>query len=127
MKSIAKIICCSVALAWMYSATAEEEAAADQASTGETQVTQASPGAAADPAAGAGPAAAAPDDVVVPTPPAPRVTVMPYQDKVDRARVEQRLQDKATRTQKRSAEAEKDAAERAIQSQQGNPAQTTGQ
>jgi hypothetical protein len=93
MKSIAKIICCGVALAWMVSATAAEEAAG----------------------------AAAPDDVVVPTPPAPRIAVKPYHDKVDRAKVERRLDDKSARTRKRAAEAEKDAAERAAR-QQANPA-----
>jgi hypothetical protein len=128
MKSIAKIICCSVVLAWMCGATAEEEeAAAGQVSTGESQVVETPPGATADPNAGAAgaasaPAAAAPDDVVVPTPPAPRITVMPHEDKVDQTRVEQRLQDKATRTKKRTAEAEKDAAERAGKQSQGQTA-----
>jgi hypothetical protein len=94
MKSIAKIICCGVALAWMVSAAAAEEAAG----------------------------AAVPDDVVVPTPPAPRITVKPYHDKVDRAKVERRLDDKSARTRKRAAAAEKDAAERAARQQQANPA-----
>lgn len=95
MKSIAKIICCGVALAWMVSATAAQEAAG----------------------------ATAPDDVVVPTPPAPRIAVTPYHDKVDRAKVEKRLDDKSARTRKRAAEAEKDAAERArAQPAQANPA-----
>ena len=124
MKSIAKIICCTIALAWMYSATAEEEAV-DQTSTGEGQVAEGSPTVAADvPAADAGaaaPAAAAADDAVVPTPPAPRITVTPYRDKVDRAKVEKRLEDRSTRTKKRSAEAEKDVAERAAKQQQSQP------
>ncbi len=112
MKSIAKIICCGVALAWICSATAEEETAGQAADT------------ALAAAGGAAPAATPPDDVVVPTPPAPRIAVKPYHDKVDRAKVEKRLEDHATRTRKRSAEAEKDAAERAARAQpaQANPA-----
>lgn len=125
MKSIAKLICCGVALAWMYSAIAEEDAAG-QAATADGQVTDAAAAAAgtasAPPAGGStAPAAAATDDVVVPTPPAPRIAVKPYHDKVDRAKVEKRLDDQATRTRKRSAEAEKDVAERAARTQQGQP------
>ncbi len=117
MKSIAKIICCGVALAWMYSATAEEEAA-DTTSAAEGQVTEttsaaAGAGSALPVGGGAAPAAAAADDVVVPTPPAPRIAVKPYHDKVNRANVEKRIEDNAVRTRKRSAEAEKDVAERA--------------
>lgn len=172
MKSIAKIVCCGVALAWMYSATAEEEAVGQ---TAEDEVTDSTSAAAPEngsamptrgssrvltpmtgrgtssasaggttnatsnasdgdeaPAAGgeatnsvltapaevATPSTAAPDDVVVPTPPAPRIAVKPYHDKVDRANVEKRLDDKSARTKKRSAEAEKDVAERA-KAQQG--------
>lgn len=108
MKSIAKIICCGLALAWMVSATAAEEAADQVAGT----------------SAATNGGAVAPDDVVVPTPPAPRVAVKPYHDKVDRAHVEKRLDDKSARTKKRVAEAEKDAAERAARAQpaQANPA-----
>jgi hypothetical protein len=107
MKAIAKIVCCGMVLAWVHSAVAEEDAV--------------------DPAAGAGGAAsatvaAAPDDAVVPTPPAPRVAVTPHKDKVDRARVEKRLTDKSDRTKKRSADAEKDAAERAARQGTANPA-----
>ncbi len=123
MKSIAKIICCTIALAWMYSATAEEEAV-DQTSTGERQVAEGSPAVAADVSAadaGAAAPAAAPDDAVVPTPPAPRITVTPYLDKVDRTKVEKRLEDRSTRTKKRTAEAEKDVAERAAKQQQSQP------
>ncbi len=106
MKAIAKIICCGVALAWIHSAAAEEDAV-DPAAAGAASAT----------------VAAAPDDAVVPTPPAPRVAVTPHKDKVDRARVEKRLTDKSDRTKKRSADAEKDAQERAAR-QQGtaNPA-----
>lgn len=58
-------------------------------------------------------------DVTVPTPPATRVVVKPYHDKVDRAKVEKRIQDNADRTKKRSAEAKKDVTERAAKKQQG--------
>ena len=122
MKSIAKIICCGVALAWMYSATAREEAA-DTTSDAEGQVTETTSAAGAGSAlpvgGGAAPTAAAADDVVVPTPPAPRIAVKPYHDKVNRANVEKRIEDTAVRTRKRSADAEKDVAERAAKKQQG--------
>ncbi len=158
MRTITRVICCGVALAWMYSATAEEEAV-EQASTAEGEVADVAPsaeggtgpsaptggnsrvlaqaaaaaatggtsaGTAADPAAvpadAAMPAAAPADDAVVPTPPAPRVTVAPYHDKVDRTAVEKRIEDHATRTRQRSAEAEKDVAERARQQGQANSA-----
>ncbi len=119
MKAIAKIICCGVVLAWIHGAAAEEEGV-DQTSAGGGSITE-TPLAAA--AGGATSAAAAPDDAVVPTPPAPRITVAPYHDKVDRAKVEKRMDDRSKRTKQRSAEAEKDAAERAAR-QQGtaNPA-----
>ncbi len=80
MKTIAKYICCGIALAWFHGAIAYEE------TTGQ--------------------------DNAVPTPPAPRIAVKPYHDKVSRTKVEKRIEDKAVRTRKRVAEAEKDAAER---------------
>ncbi len=105
MKSIAKIICCGVALAWMHGATAKEDAAA--------------PGTAGTISSAAAPA----DDRVVPTPPAPRIAVKPYHDKVDRAKVEKRIEDNAKLTRKRSTDSEKDAAERAkVRQRQANPA-----
>ncbi len=124
MKAIAKIICCGMVLAWIHSAAADEDAVDQTSAGGQDTTPLAAP---ADPAAGAGGAAsatvsAAPDDAVVPTPPAPRVTVMPHKDKVDRARVEKRLTDKSDRTRKRSADAEKDAAERAARQGTANPA-----
>jgi len=111
MKSIVKIILCGIAIAWMYSATAEEEGAG-----------QISAGAGADanvPAADANVAApAAAEDVTVPTPPAPRIAVAPHRENVDRTQVEKRLEDRSARTKKRTAEAEKDVAERAGKAQQ---------
>lgn len=103
MKAIAKIICGGVALAWMCSAVAEEPAA------GVTGVSPALAAADADVPA----TAAAEQDIAVPTPPAPRIAVKPYRDKVNRAKVEKRIEDRAARTKKRTAEAERDAAERA--------------
>jgi hypothetical protein len=153
MKTIAKIICCGVALVWMCSATAREEAAdATSEAEGEvTETTSAAGGGASLPTAGssivlspiagtgmaiasaggdtaamqaaaadvAGSTSAAVEDVTVPTPPATRVVVKPYHDKVDRAKVEKRIEDNAVRTRKRSADAEKDVAERAAKKQQG--------
>ncbi len=120
MKAIAKIICCGMVLAWIHSAAAEEDAVDQTSAGGQDAAPLAAP---ADPAAAASATvAAAPDDAVVPTPPAPRVTVMPHKDKVDRARVEKRLTDKSDRTKKRSADAEKDAAERAARQGTATPA-----
>lgn len=66
------------------------------------------------------PAAPVTEDVkVVPTPPAPRVTVKPYRDKIDRTKVEKRIENNAAITRKRTATAEKDVAERAAKQQQG--------
>ena len=153
MKSIAKIICCGVALAWMCSATAREDAV-DTTSDTDGDVTEATSatetgsalptggsssvltqvaagGAAPAPtgatgststaaAGGGAPAPAAVEDApAVPTPPAPRVVVKPYHDKVDRTKVEKRIETNAAQTKKRSADAEKDAAERAAKAQQG--------
>ncbi len=187
MKSISKIVCCGVAVAWMYSATANEDAAASTSAVesevitldseaaetpqvadaaasaqaagggGRVLIPKAVGSAGSAPAAAAGATAPAPadtgaiapaptvaggasdamttaasgvaapaeaDDVVVPTPPAPKIAVKPYHDKVDRASVEKRIEDNATRTKKRSADAEKDAAERKAQQGQANPVQS---
>lgn len=119
MKTISRIICCAVALVWMFSATAAEDAV-DQGATGEDQATEVPAGdpsgnaAAASAAASSGASAAdaVADAAQVPTPPAPRIPVAPYKDKVDRAAVEKRLSDRAARNEKRTAQAAKDAAER---------------
>jgi hypothetical protein len=175
MKSIAKIICCGVALTWMCGASARGEdadtnqaaevevtevapaadavevsalptggssslltqtaagssqaAASTQAAAGSTQIATgstapASAGATsnATPPADAlvAPAAPVTEDVkVVPTPPAPRVAVKPYRDKINRTKVEKRIENNAAITRKRTATAEKDVAERAAKQQQG--------
>ncbi len=105
MKLFAKIMCCcGVALAWGHGATAGEDAAALGTASAMSS-------------------AAAPDDTVVPTPPAPRIAVKPYHDRVDRAKVVKRIEDNAKLTRKRSADSEKDAAERAkVRQGQGNAA-----
>lgn len=125
MKSIAKIICCGVALAWMCSAMAEDDTAG-QAATTEGQVTETTAaaaggtGSAAPAGGGAAPAAVAGEDAkAVPTPPAPRIAVKPYHDKINRANVEKRIENNAAITKKRSAVVEKDAADRAAKAQQG--------
>jgi hypothetical protein len=143
MKSIAKIICCGVALAWMCSAMAEDDVANPAPAAGEeveasaavaegtvsalptggnsSFLTQsATAGAAPVLADAAAPAPAAAEDAkVVPTPPAPRIAVKPYHDKINRANVEKRIENNAAITQKRSAVVEKDAADRAAKAQQG--------
>jgi hypothetical protein len=134
MRTMTKLVCCGVTALWMTGAAAEDEggngqaaaeetmaAAGGNAATGNSQLLAQSPAGggatAAAPAANAAPAAtdapAVKDAEAVPTPPAPRIAVRPYHDKVDRAKVEKRLEDKAVRTRKRTADAEKDAAERA--------------
>ncbi len=118
MKMIVKMILCGAALVWLQSAGAEEESV-DTAPV----VDAAQPVVVADPAAtqdAAGATSTAPADVdnAVPTPPAPRVAVQPYHDKVDRTHVEKRLEDKGTRTKQREAVVEKDAAEKASRAQQ---------
>ncbi len=121
MKLFAKIICCGVAFAWMHGASAEEDSPGSPADAQVAGVTSGAAGDGATTTAGgvAAPDGAPPDDVVVPTPPAPRIAVKPYHDKVDRAKVEKRLTDISDRTKKRKAEAEKDAAERAATGQAG--------
>ncbi len=104
MKFTAKIICCGVALVWMHSAAAEEAA---QASLAQTPAVTAA----------ADPSAATSDDLVAPTPPAPRITVAPRRETVDKAKIEKRMDERSARTSKRTAEAEKDVAERATQQQ----------
>ncbi len=147
MKSIAKFVCCGVALAWMCSAAAEDDVANPAEVTETTAaaaggavpasptggsgsvLTQVAAGAAAPASTGgtanavqadAGAAAPAAEDAkVVPTPPAPRIAVKPYHDKINRANVEKRIENNAAITQKRSAVVEKDAADRAAKAQQG--------
>lgn len=119
---IVKIVLCGAALVWLQSAGADEESV-DTAPA----VDAAQPVVVADPSAtqgAAGTAGTAPADVdnAVPTPPAPRVAVQPYHDKVDRANVEKRLEDKGKRTKQREAVVEKDAAEKAAKAQQNQPA-----
>jgi hypothetical protein len=140
MKSMTKIICCGVALAWMGSAVARGDvanvnqaaevelsainSAADGVEVSTLQTSGAAPVLAdattAIPADAAVPVPVAAEDAkAVPTPPAPRITVKPYHDKINRANVEKRIENNAAITQKRSAVVEKDAADRAAKAQQG--------
>jgi hypothetical protein len=112
MKTISKIACCAVALAWMFSANADEDTF-DQGS-GPDQATEAAPAAANGTAA-----VVVADAPEVPTPPAPRITVAPYHDKVNRASLEKRMHDRALRNEKRAADAEKDVADRESRRLQG--------
>jgi hypothetical protein len=113
MKLQAKIICGGIALAWLQVATAGDVAVSDQAGT----IVLESVSAPADAAQVQLQAASAPAGTQDGGAQA-RVPVKPYYDKVDRARIEKRISDRAARTKKRSVEAEKDAATRAAKTQQ---------
>ena len=115
MKTIVKIVLCGAALAWLQGASADEDAA-DTAPADATQAVTTP--AVTQSALGASNAPPADVDNAVPTPPAPRIAVQPYHDKVDRAKVEKRLEDKGKQTKQRAATVEKDAAERAAKAQQ---------
>ena len=119
MKTIAKMVLCGVALAWLQSASADEDTTDTAPAVDATQVVAAP--AVTQSALDASTTAPADVDNAVPTPPAPRIAVQPYRDKVDRANVEKRLQDKGNRTKQREAVVEKDAAERAAKAQQNQP------
>lgn len=104
MKPIAKIICSIAILSWMSGAAAAGVTVQENANA---VILQAAP----DPAM---PASAVPA--------VRRAPVKVYYDKVDRTRAEQRLESNALRARKRSAEARKDASERAARAQQAPPA-----
>ena len=105
MKPIVKIICCGVALAWMQGATAGEITVAEPTDAIVIELVAAPP----DVAAAASAPVAQPDAQQ-----ATRVPIPANYDKVDRARIEKRIADRAARTRNRSQEAEKSAAERAV-------------
>lgn len=109
MKPIMKIICCGAALAWVQGATAGDMAVAEPAGAIVLELTSAPP----DMAASA--PAAQPDQG---DQQATRVPIPANYDKVDRARIEKRIADRAARTRNRSQEAEKSAAERAASAPQ---------
>ena len=100
MKPIAKIVCGCAMLVWIHGAAAGDITIRE---SGGSIILESARGQVV-PASSASATAA---------PVSSRVTVQPYTDTVDRARVEKRLEDRGTRTKKRTLEAEKDAAERA--------------
>lgn len=126
MKPVAKIICCGIGLAWLHGAMAAEVTVSDQGGSVVLESLSAPPGMAAvapSPApASAGTGLPPPAPAVQDGGGAARVTVQPHYEKVDRANIEKRMDDRAARTQKRKASAEKDAAERAARELM-NPAQ----
>lgn len=89
MKSIVKIISLAVALMWISSAIAETGTASSSSGAAEA-ATETS-----------------------------KVPLVAKPENVDRARVEKRLSDRAVRTKKRTAVAEKAVADREAQAQQG--------
>lgn len=120
MKPIAKIICCSIALGWLQGAAAADVAVSEQNGSIVMELVAAPPDAAQPASAPMGmPDAAQPTQAQPGQDAAPvtRVPVKAYYEKVDRANIEKRMDDRAARTMKRKAEAEKDAAERAAKAQ----------
>lgn len=106
MKTIAKIICGTVVLSLVYGVAAAQVTVSEQGgavtlqSVGSTNQAASAPSAQQDPAQTA------------------RVPVQANYEKVDRARIEKRIRDRAARTQKRKLEAERDAAQRAAKAPQ---------
>lgn len=124
MKTMTKIICCGIGLAWLQGAMAAGVTVSDQGGSVVLESLSAPPdmGGASSPApaaaTGTSPQPPAAQDGV----PAARITVQPHYEKVDRATIEKRMDDRAARTRKRQADAEKDAAGRAAREAM-NPAQ----
>ncbi|HXU94319.1 MAG TPA: hypothetical protein VFP33_11760 [Gallionella sp.] len=143
MKSIAKVICCSVALAWLHSATAGEKdtnphsaaehkvtdtsATSENGGSGSVLLTGGSSGV-STPEAAAGSAVPAADTggamdsgadgAEVAAPPAQKVPVQARPQLIDRTQIEKRMETEFNRTKKRTADAEKDVADRAAKKQQ---------
>lgn len=95
MKSIVKIISLAVALVWISSAIAETGVASSPSGAEEAAPTETS-----------------------------KVPLVAKPENVDRTRVEKRLSDRAARIKKRTAVAEKAAADREAQAQQGQTQKT---
>lgn len=124
MNTIAKVICGGLMLGGLQGMAAGEVAVSDQGGT--IVLESAAPPPDADQPASS-PAAA--DTAAVPVQadaPAARVPVKAYYEKVDRVRIEKRMDDRAARTLKRKTSAEKDATERAAKAQANQPAQGQG-
>lgn len=109
MKTIAKLVCCGAALIWGQGAIAAGVAVSEPAGAIVLEL------AAAPPDVAASAPAAQPDQGVQQ---ATRVPVQANYDKVDRARIEKRIADRAARTKKRTLDAEKNAAARAADAPQ---------
>lgn len=109
MKPIAKFICCGVALMWGQGAIAAGVAVNEPSGAIVLEL------AAAPPDAAASAPAAQPDQGVQQ---ATRVPVQANYDRVDRARIEKRIADRAARTKKRTLDAENNAATRAASAPQ---------
>jgi hypothetical protein len=125
MRTVAKTICCGVALMWMQGAGAGDVAVSEQAGTIVLESVAAQPDAVQSASAPANaPVQAQPEQGASS---AARVPVKAYYEKVDRAHIEKRIADRAARTKKRSLEAEKDAAERAAKAQVNQTTQQGGQ
>jgi hypothetical protein len=134
MKLIAKIICCGIALGWLHGAVAGDVTVSEQ--NGSIVLELATPPDAPQPApvpagtTGVVPPVqaqpeqgAAPSAAPVTGAPVTRVPVKPYYQKVDRANIEKRMDDRAARTKKRKADAEKDVAERAAKARSNRSAE----
>lgn len=99
MKTIVKIICCIATLSWISGAIAGGVVIHENADVIILESTS-----------DLTPASA--------TPVSKKTPVKAYYDKVDRTKAEQRLEANALRAKRRTAEAQKDAAERAAKTQQ---------
>lgn len=125
MNTIAKIIGGGLMLVGLQGMAAGEMAVSDQEGTIVLESAASTPDAdqpASSPVA-ADTAAAPQGQPVQADAPATRVPVKAYYEKVDRARIEKRMDDRAARTLKRKTSAEKDAAERAVKAQANPPVQ----
>lgn len=123
MKTFVKIIWSGVALACMQSASAGEVAVTEQDGAIVLEAVGGADGsaqAASAPALASDAALQAPAQSGQSASSSGRVPVKAYYDKVDRANIEKRLDDRAARTKKRKASAEKESAERAARTQQMN-------
>lgn len=143
MKPIAKIICCGIALGWLQAAAAAGEVTVSEQGGSILLSLESLPDAVQPASAPAGQPVSAPArtaDAAQPAQvqdgqgaaPVTRAPARVYYERVDRANIEKRMDDRAARTMKRKAEAEKDAAERAAnaqmnQTQQQGPDAQNGQ
>lgn len=124
MRSIAKIVCTGAMLAWVHGATAGEitvretggsvilESVPADVTPVPAESIKVAPNQKTPAKTGSTKKASSQNAKPQKAPVAPRVTVKAYKDKVDRARIEKRLEDRSARSKKRSMKAEQGAAER---------------